>query len=164
MEEATSDDEVRWNLESSGDEGGAAAEAPAVVLPKPKKPRSKAQLAAFEKARATRAANILRKKEAKSAPAPEPVEQPTPKTRKAKKQRVVYEAPSDDESSSSDEDVLLVRRRKKPKQKPVKKTKRPRAKPRILYESDLDSSSGDERPPSSASKVSVPQLPQFYVM
>ena len=72
-----SDEETKWNFESSGDETGTAAEVPAVVLciPKPKKPRSKAQLAAFEKARAARAANILKKKEAKSAPAPEPVEQ-----------------------------------------------------------------------------------------
>jgi hypothetical protein len=156
-----SDEETKWNFESSGDESGTAAEAPAVVLPKPKKPRSKAQLAAFEKARATRAANILKKKEAKSAPAPEPVEQPPARTKKArKKQRVVYEESSDQEESSSDEDVLLVRRRKKPKPKPVKKPKR---KPRIVYESDLDSSSGDDRAAPSTSKVSVPQLPQFYV-
>ena len=64
-------EETKWTFESSWDEGGTAVEVPAVVLPKPKKPRSKAQLAAFEKARAARAANILKKKEAKSAPAPE---------------------------------------------------------------------------------------------
>ena len=29
--EGTSDDEVKWDLQSSGDEGGASAEAPAVV-------------------------------------------------------------------------------------------------------------------------------------
>ena len=157
--EGTSDDEVKWDLQSSGDEGGAAAEAPAVVLPKPKKARSKAQLAAFEKARAARAANILKKKEAKNAPTP--VEQPPAKTKKVKKKpRVVYqEESSEQEQSSSDEDVLLVRRRKKPKPKPAKKQKR---KPRVVYESDLDTSSGDERTPSS--KVSVPQLPQFYVV
>ena len=57
--EGTSDDEVKWGLQSSGGEGGAAAEASAVVLPKPKKARSKAQLAAFEKARAARAASKL---------------------------------------------------------------------------------------------------------
>ena len=156
-----SDEETKWNFESSGDESGTAAEAPAMVLPKPKKPRSKAQLAAFEKARATRAANILKKKEAKSAPVSEPVEQPPARTKKArKKQRVVNEESSEQEESSSDEDVLLVRRRKKPKPKPVKKPKR---KPRVVYESDLDSSSGDDRAAPSASKVSVPQLPQFYV-
>ena len=66
------DEETKWAFESSGDESGTAVEVPAVVLPKPKKTRSKAQLAAFEKARAARAANILKKKEAKSAPAPEP--------------------------------------------------------------------------------------------
>ena len=156
--EGTSDDEVKWDLQSSGDEGGAAAEAPAVVLPKPKKARSKAQLAAFEKARAARAANILKKKEAKNAPTP--VEQPPAKTKKVKKKpRVVYqEDSSEQEQSSSDEDVLLVRRRKKPKPKPKPKQKR---KPRVVYESDLDSSSGDEQVASS--KVSVPQQPQFYV-
>ena len=110
-----SDEETKWNFESSGDETGTAAEVPAVVLPKPKKPRSKAQLAAFEKARAARAANILKKKEAKSAPAPEPVEQAPARVKKVrKKQRVVYEesSESEQEESSSGEDVLLVRRRK----------------------------------------------------
>jgi hypothetical protein len=63
--EGTSDDEVKWDLQSSGDEGGTATEAPAQVQAKPKKARSKGQLAAFEKARAARAANILKKKEAK---------------------------------------------------------------------------------------------------
>ena len=160
--EGTSDDEVKWDLQSSGDEGGASAEAPAVVLPKPvnqpKKPRSKAQLAAFEKARAARAASILKRKEAKNVPTP--VEQPPAKTKKVKKKpRVVYrEDSSEQEQSSSDEDVLLVRRRKKPKPKPKPKQKR---KPRVVYESDLDSSSGDEQVASS--KVSVPQQPQFYV-
>jgi hypothetical protein len=156
--EGTSDDEVKWDLLSSGDEGGTATEAPAQVQAKPKKARSKGQLAAFEKARAARAANILKKKEAKNAPTP--VEQPPAKMKKAKKkQRVVYqEESSEQEASSSDEDVLLVRRRKKPKPKPVKKPKR---KPRVVYESDLDTSSGDEQAPSS--KVSVPQQPQFYV-
>ena len=57
--EGTSDDEVKWDLQSSGDEGGASAEAPAVVLPKPKKPRSKAQLAAFEKARGSGEGSVL---------------------------------------------------------------------------------------------------------
>ena len=147
--EGTSDDEVKWDLQSSGDEGGTATEAPAQVQAKPKKARSKGQLAAFEKARAARAANILKKKEAKNAPTP--VEQPPAKMKKAKKkQRVVYqEESSEQEASSSDEDVLLVRRRKKPK--PAKKPKR---KPRVVYESDLDTSSGDEQAPSS--KVSVP--------
>jgi len=156
--EGTSDDEVKWDLQSSGDEG-TATEAPAQVQAKPKKARSKGQLAAFEKARAARAANILKKKEAKNAPTP--VEQPPAKMKKAKKkkQRVVYqEESSEQEATSSDEDVLLVRRRKKPKPKPVKKQKR---KPRVVYESDLDTSSGDEQAPSS--KVSVPQQPQFYV-
>ena len=156
--EGTSDDEVKWDLQSSGDEGGTATEAPAQVQAKPKKARSKGQLAAFEKARAARAANILKKKEAKRAPAP--VEQPPP-LKKKKKQRVVfYEESSEQEASSSDEDVLLVRRRKKPKPKPMKKPKR---KPRIVYESDLDSSSGDDSALPSASKVSVPAQPQFYV-
>ena len=156
--EGTSDDKVKWDLQSSGDEGGASAEAPAVVLPKPKKPRSKAQLAAFEKARAARAASILKRKEAKNASTP--VEQPPAKTKKVKKKpRVVYqEDSSEQEQSSSDEDVLLVRRRKKPKPKPKPKQKR---KPRVVYESDLDSSSSDEQVASS--KVSVPQQPQFYV-
>ena len=155
--EGTSDDEVKWDLQSSGDEG-TATEAPAQVQAKPKKARSKGQLAAFEKARAARAANILKKKEAKNAPTP--VEQPPAKMKKAKKkQRVVYqEESSEQEATSSDEDVLLVRRRKKPKPKPVKKPKR---KPRVVYESDLDTSSGDEQAPLS--KVSVPQQPQFYV-
>ena len=31
-----SDEETKWNFESSGDETGTAAEVPAVVLPKPK--------------------------------------------------------------------------------------------------------------------------------
>ena len=30
-----SDEETKWNFESSGDETGTAAEVPAVVLPKP---------------------------------------------------------------------------------------------------------------------------------
>ena len=46
--EGTSDDEVKWDLQSSGDEGGTATEAPAQVQAKPKKARSKGQLAAFE--------------------------------------------------------------------------------------------------------------------
>ena len=101
---------------------------PAVVLPKPTKPRSKAQLAAFEKARAARAANILKKKEAKRAPAPEPVEQPPARVKKVrKKQRVIYEESSEQEESSSDEDVLLVRRRKKPSRSPSKKRNGSRA-------------------------------------
>ena len=78
------DEETKWNFGSSGDEGGTAVEVPAVVLPKPKKTRSKAQLAAFEKARAARAANILKKKEAKSAPAPEPVEQAPARVKKVR--------------------------------------------------------------------------------
>ena len=91
--EGTSDDEVKWDLQSSGDEGGTATEAPAQVQAKPKKARSKGQLAAFEKARAARAANILKKKEAKNAPTP--VEQPPAKMKKAKKkQRVVYQEES----------------------------------------------------------------------
>ena len=80
--EGTSDDEVKWDLQSSGDEGGTATEVPAQVQAKPKKARSKGQLAAFEKARAARAANILKKKEAKNAPTP--VEQPPAKMKKAK--------------------------------------------------------------------------------
>ena len=85
--EGTSDDEVKWDLQSSGDEGGTATEAPAQVQAKPKKARSKGQLAAFEKARAARAANILKKKEAKKAPTP--VEQPPAKMKKAKKKQRV---------------------------------------------------------------------------
>ena len=55
-----SDEEAKWNFESSGDESGTAVEVPAVVLPKQKKPRSKAQLAiggVRESPCSTRAAN-----------------------------------------------------------------------------------------------------------
>ena len=91
---------------------------------------------------------------------PEPLLRSARVKKVRKKQRVVYEESSEQEESSSDEDVLVVRRRKKPKPKPVKKAKR---KPHVVYESDLDSSSGDDRTAPSASKVGVPQQPQFYV-
>lgn len=42
----------------------------------PKRPRTAAQIAAFEKARATRAANLAKKVEKKPAPEPEPEPEP----------------------------------------------------------------------------------------
>jgi hypothetical protein len=107
--EGTSDDEVKWDLQSSGDEGGTATEAPVQVQAKPKKARSKGQLAAFQKARA-RQHNILKKKKQKyTLRGPHWRQSSSPPLKKKKKQRVVYEE-TEQEASSSDEDVLVVRR------------------------------------------------------
>ena len=97
--------------------------------PKPnrRKVRSEAQIKAFEKAKATRRANLEKKKQEKLAAQHKAYlasqksneivdDEPLPKTerKKARKKKVVYV----DESDSSSEEEVIVRRKKKRQPRP----------------------------------------------
>jgi hypothetical protein len=69
-----SEDKKTWRFESSESdtEGQVATKPPATAEPKPKRQRSAAQIASFERARQKRLENIRTKKEKQAAPAPAP--------------------------------------------------------------------------------------------
>ena len=100
---------------------------------KPKKPRSKAQIEAFEKARkalAEKRQKAKQDKETTKKPRGRPkkvVEDKKPK----KQPQVVFQVPDESDSSSSEEEVVYVQRKKpKPKQPKAKK------QPRVVYVTD----------------------------
>ena len=84
--------------------------------PKQKKPRSKAQMEAFEKARkalALKRDKAKAEKETKKKPRGRPA-----KTKAPKAPKVVFEAPDTESSESSEEEVVYVQRKKPKKRKP----------------------------------------------
>ena len=114
---------------------------------KPKKPRSEKQLAALEKARATRKAKIQANKKLKEdhsnlieenkemlkklANTPQK-EHYNPYPKKKPRKKIVYA----DDSEPSDEEVIIVKKKPPKRKKPIKK--------QIIYESSSSSSSEEE--------------------
>lgn len=108
---------------------------------KPKKERTEKQIKALEKARATRKANALKKKqmeienkqlieENKEFLTKLARQKTVPQPKKPRKQKIIYQ----DDDEPSDEEVIVIK--KKPKKKKPKK--------KIIYESPTESSEEEE--------------------
>ena len=108
-----------------------------------KKPRSKAQMEAFEKAR-----KALALKREKTKADKEASRKPRGRPKKASKAapKVVFEAPDSTDSEESEEEVVYVQR-KKPRHRP-----KPKKQPRIVYVTD--SSDEEAAPDAEALKPS----------
>ena len=123
---------------------------------KPKKPRSKAQIEAFEKARkalAEKRQKAKQEKETTKKPRGRPKKVVEPN--KPKKQpQVVFQVPDESDSSSSEEEVVYVQR-KKPKPKKPK----PKKQPRVVYVTDSDDDDDDYMEESPAP---APQMGDWY--
>lgn len=164
------DDLDKFDEEHQEDE--AKCEEVALKPKKTKKTRSAAQVAAFEKARITRAKNCAARKAAKIKPniiesdedLEEVIVKKKPKATKKQpkrvaKKKVVYASSSESESESSDEEVIaVVKRRKKPKAKA--KPKKPA--PKVIYDDELGSSS-DEDEGYGGHYIDVPRQPQIFI-
>ena len=136
---------------------------------KKSKPRTEKQLAALEKARATRKANALKKKQLEEdnqkleeenkkylkkivddAHKELPEKQHyVPKNKTKKKTKIIYA----DDSEPSDEEVIIVKKRPKKKKAPPKK--------KIIYESS-SSESEDEEPQFEMDNLTQPQKKQVH--
>ena len=120
---------------------------------KPKKPRSKAQIEAFEKAR-----KALAEKRQKSKQDKETTKKPRGRPKKVvedkkpkKQPQVVFQVPEESESSSSEEEVVYVQR-KKPKPKKPKAKKQPR----VVYVTDSSDEEMEDAP------APAPQMGDWY--
>ena len=130
---------------------------------KKSKPRTEKQLAALEKARATRKANTLKKKQMEidnqileeenkkylkkivdNAKVPEK-EHYVPKNKAKKKTKIIYA----DDSEPSDEEVIIVKKRPKKKKATRKK--------RIVYESESSESESEEEQHFDMDDLTQPQ-------
>ena len=135
---------------------------------KKSKPRTEKQIAALEKARATRKANALKKKKLEEdnqklseenkkylkkivddAEIPEK-EHYVPKNKTKKKTKIIYA----DDSEPSDEEVIIVKKKPKKKKAPPKK--------KIVYESSSSESEEDEEPQFEMDNLTQPQKKQVH--
>ena len=121
---------------------------------KPKKPRSKAQIEAFEKAR-----KALAEKRQKAKQDKETTKKPRGRPKKVveakKPKQVVFQVPEESDSSSSEEEVVYVQR-KKPKPKKPK----PKKQPRVVYVTDSDDDDDDDY--MEESPAPAPQMGDWY--
>ena len=124
-----------------------------------KKPRSKAQIEAFEKARAKRIENAKLKKEAiddvkQKVKTRKDGENPFVESVKVEKKKPVQKPKIEEPEESSDEEEEIV----------IKQVKKPKKKKRVItvVQSETDSEEEEERPPARKSKqsrtISQPQL------
>lgn len=98
------------------------------MIEKPKRERTPAQLAAFEKARAKMLAQREARLAEKSKPAPfkeQEIEPETPKRKSKTKQKIIIEDDDDEDEEDEPEQTIIVKRKSKKK-----------SKPKVIYESE----------------------------
>jgi len=165
---------IQTEIETAGAESAEEPDVPnqlALKSKKSKKQRSKAQVEAFARMRARKAALDAEKREKKAQNvAGEPIvlrqyvssdeeeEEQKPVIRKKKsKKRIVYETES---SSSEDEVVAVVKRRK------AAKVKKKKSNTRVIYTDELDDSADEIGSKESLGQqyVDVPRQPQLVFL
>jgi len=120
-----------------------------VVRPieKQKRPRSEAQIKAFQRCREQRANKIAEKKKLKETEKKKPVKKKVevayiPDDEPKQKEQEI-EDDGDDEETDSDDSIEVVVKKAKPKPKPKAKPP-PKKKKKVVYITDSDSSEEDE--------------------
>ena len=162
-------DNIEENIEEKSTQNNDIEELTSSIQSgKKSKPRTEKQLAALEKARATRKANALKKKQLEvdnqkleeenkkylkkivdDAKVPEK-EHYVPKNKAKKKTKIIYA----DDSEPSDEEVIIVKKRPKKKRAPPKK--------KIIYESSSSESEEEEEPQFDMDNLTQPQKKQVH--